>query len=148
MGVWRFGLNLERKISLPPTIPFLLFELRAEKTGAGGGIDGFRDLLESLFDWVLPCPEEDEESSAGVVVVEEDRISALEILDRFRCPHCNSTSPPPLRLGVGSCCWVDLNRNPLGTPSSDELMVHDPPLNPLPAAIEVVVSSLDGDGLK
>jgi len=56
---------------------------------------------------------------------------------------------------------VDLNRNPLGTPSRDEVLlvvvVHDPPLNPLPAievvvmTVVVVVSSfvaLDGDGRK
>lgn len=51
---------------------------------------------------------------------------------------------------------VDLNRNPLGTPSRDELVVavvHDPPLNSVPA-IEVVVmaassfDALEGEGLK
>ncbi|VVB12307.1 unnamed protein product [Arabis nemorensis] len=84
---------------------------------------------------MFTCPEEDKESSAVVV----DRISGLEILDRrqgFRCPHRKSTSP----LGLGSCsscCWLDLNRNPLGTPSLVVVVVvYDPPLNPLPA-IEV-----------
>lgn len=78
----------------------------------------------------------------------EDRISALETLDRFRCPHCNSTSPPRLAVGVGSVCWEDLIRTP--PPSSD---VNDPPLNPLPAMElgVMVVSSwvdLEGEGLK
>lgn len=82
-----------------------------------------------------------------MAVVVEDRISALETLDRFRCPHCNSTSPPRL-VGAGSVCWEDLIR----APSSD---VHDPPLNPFPemelGVMVVVVSSwgdLEGEGLK
>lgn len=46
--------NLEgKKDSLPTTKPFLGFVLRVEKiggAGGGGGIDGFTDLLRSLFD--------------------------------------------------------------------------------------------------
>ncbi len=88
--------------------------LEAEEVEGRGGGGGGGIVVEDDFLWALIAAEvEDDESSVRA------RISVLDTLALFLCPHCNSMSPPlppqapvvvppqllGLALGLG-VCWV------------------------------------------
>ena len=93
----------------PPLVLVLVDCCWDDGGGGGGGMDDGESLLSTLLGILLmgclAWPEDDDSSGKAL-------ISDLETLALFFCPHCNSTSPLPTRLGLGLglvpclCVWL------------------------------------------